>query len=190
MSDRTMSNRALPVIGHPALPQQAALVVLGTLVLALSSYIAIPLAPVPITMQTLAVTLIGAIYGPRLGAITVAAWLAEAAAGMPVLAGGHAGLPYMMGPTAGYLAAFPVVAFVTGWLCVHGAHGRRPILAFGAMALGNLVCLGIGAGWLATLIGVPAAVASGVTPFLLGAGIKSAMGAAILWGIAATRRHR
>ncbi len=160
----------------PAL--RAAAVIAGTGILALSSHIAVPMIPVPMTMQTLAVTMIGALYGWRLGAVTILAWLAEGAAGLPVLAGGLAGLPYFVGPTAGYLLAFPLAAALVGWLTQHGWPRLLP--AFAAMLLGNALCLVLGAAWLATLGGPEKAVLMGVTPFLLGGIVKSALGAAML----------
>lgn len=159
---------------------QAAAVLLGTLVLALASYIEVPMVPVPVTMQTFAVTLIGALYGWRLGAITVAAWLVEAALGMPVLSGGAAGLHHFFGPTGGYLVAFPLVAALTGWLAEKGWNGSRPVLAFVSMLAGNLLCLAIGGAWLAVMIGVEAAFLGGVAPFLFGAALKSILAAALL----------
>ena len=81
---------------------KAALVVFGSLLLATSAQFKIPLSPVPVTGQTLAVLLIGMTYGPRLGGITVAAYLLEGALGLPVFAGGAAGAAVLMGPTGGY----------------------------------------------------------------------------------------
>jgi biotin transport system substrate-specific component len=159
---------------------QAAAVVLGTALLALSSYIEVPMVPVPVTMQTFAVTLIGALYGWRLGAATVAAWLVEGAVGLPVLAGGASGIAHFFGPTAGYLFAFPVVAALTGWLAERGWNGARPMLAFMSMGLGNALCLVLGAAWLAAGIGLEKAIEFGVAPFLLGGFLKSALAAAVL----------
>lgn len=155
-------------------------VIAGTLLLTLSSYIEVPMVPVPMTMQTYAVVLIGALYGWRLGAITILAWLAQAAAGLPVLAGGGGGPLAFIGPTAGYLFAFPVAAAMVGWLAERGWNGRRIGLAFIAMLAGHAICLFFGALWLATLIGPEPAIAAGVTPFLLGAMLKSALAAATL----------
>ena len=155
-------------------------VIAGTLLLTLSSYVEVPMVPVPMTMQTYAVVLIGALYGWRLGAITVLAWLGQAAAGLPVLAGGSGGPLAFIGPTAGYLFAFPVAAAMVGWLAERGWNGRRVGLAFIAMLFGHAICLLLGAIWLATLIGLEAAIAAGVTPFLLGAVLKSALAAATL----------
>ncbi len=155
-------------------------VALGTLVLALASYVEVPMVPVPITLQTLAVPLVGALYGWRLGGITIVAWLVEGAMGLPVLAGGAAGAHHFVGPTAGYLFAFPVSGMLMGWLAERGWNGRNVVLAFAAMLLSNAVCLGLGAAWLAVMIGIEPAVAHGVLPFLLGAVLKSALGAALL----------
>ncbi|YBV98538.1 biotin transporter BioY [Phyllobacteriaceae bacterium JZ32] len=152
----------------------------GTLVLAIASQIEVPMVPVPITLQTLVIPLIGALYGWRLGALTVFAWLVEAAMGLPVLAGGAGGLHHFAGPTAGYLVSFPIIAALSGWLAERGWNGRNVLLAFTSFLLANAICLALGAIWLSSLIGIEKAVAFGVTPFLIGALIKSALGAAIL----------
>jgi biotin transport system substrate-specific component len=159
---------------------QVGAVVLGTLFLALSSYIEVPMVPVPVTMQTFAVTLIGALYGWRLGAITIAAWLVEGAVGFPVLAGGAAGASHFVGPTGGYLFAFPLVGALVGWLAERGWNGSRVLLAFAAMVLGNLACLVLGTAWLALMIGLEQAITFGFLPFLVGGLLKSALGAATL----------
>lgn len=155
-------------------------VVLGTLVLAAASYIQVPMVPVPVNMQTFAVALIGALYGWRLGAATVVAWLGEAACGLPVLSGGAAGAHHFLGPTGGYLFAFPLAAALTGYLAERGWNGNRLGLAFISMLMSNAVCLVVGAAWLAVVIGPQQAVVHGVTPFLLGAVLKSALGATVL----------
>ena len=158
-------------------------VVLGSLFLALSSYIEVPMAPVPVTMQTFAVTLVGALYGWRLGALTIVAWLVEGASGLPVLAGGDAGLHHFFGPTAGYLFAFPLCGALVGWLAERGWNGSRVLLAFAAMLAGNLLCLLLGTAWLAAIIGIEKAFAFGFAPFVLGGLLKSALGAATLMAL-------
>ena len=155
-------------------------VVLGTLFLTLSSYVEVPMVPVPVTMQTFAVMLVGALYGWRLGALTIIAWLAEAAVGLPVLSGGAAGAHHFVGPTAGYLFAFPVAGALVGWLAERGWNGRKPVLAFVGMLLGNALCLVVGGAWLAVLFGAEVAWTSGVAPFIVGGVLKSALGAALL----------
>jgi len=186
MSDLSYATPArfspLDLQARPAFVQLGA-VVLGTLVLAIASQISVPMLPVPMTMQTLAVILIGALYGWRLGAITVIAWLGEAALGLPVLANGNGGLVPFMGPTAGYLASFPFVAMLVGWLAERGWNGRRPALAFVSMLSGHALCLMFGGLWLATLIGPEKALLAGVVPFLLGTLVKSGLGAAVLMAL-------
>lgn len=155
-------------------------VVFGTLFLTLSSFIEVPMVPVPVTMQTFAVALVGALYGWRLGGITIVTWLIQGALGLPVLAGGAAGAHHFVGPTAGYLFAFPIAGMAMGWLAEHGWNGHRPFLAFAGMLISNGLCLVLGAAWLAVLIGVEQAVMAGIVPFLIGAVLKAALGAVTL----------
>jgi len=155
-------------------------VLLGTLVLAASSHVSVPMVPVPMSMQTLAVTLVGALYGWRLGGLTILVWLALGALGLPVFAGGTGGYARFLGPTGGYLFAFPIAGALTGWLVEHGWNGRRFPLALAAMLLGNALCLLVGAAWLASMVGMQKAVAVGVMPFVPGALLKSVLGAALL----------
>ncbi|RWP95991.1 biotin transporter BioY [Mesorhizobium sp.] len=169
-----------PRIRDWSLSWQIGAVGLGTVFLALASYIEVPMVPVPVTMQTFAVTLIGAVYGWRLGAATIVAWLVEGAIGLPVLSGGAAGAHHFVGPTAGYLFSFPVVGALTGWLAERGWNGNRPWLAFASMLLGNALCLVLGAAWLSVAIGIEQAIVHGVTPFLIGGALKSALAAITL----------
>ena len=175
----------LRLTGRP-LALKTVAVLLGTLFLAASSWIEVPMFPVPMTMQTFAVTLIGALYGWRLGAVTVLAWLVEGAVGFPVLAGGAAGLAHFAGPTGGYLAAFPLAAALVGFLAERGwtAEGKL-FKSFVAMLLGNAFILAFGGAWLAAMIGVSDAIQFGVVPFILGAIVKSALATA---SVEATRR--
>lgn len=167
-----------------SLTVQAALLLFGTGVLALASQISVPMVPVPVTLQTFAVTLIGVLYGWRLGALTVLAWLGEAMMGLPVLAGGSGGMIPFVGPTAGYLAAFPFVAALAGFLAEKGWTGERVVRSFLAHFSANILCLAVGGAWLSHLIGVEKGLALGVTPFILGAAIKSALAAALLMALA------
>lgn len=163
---------------------KALTVLAGTAILTASSYIQVPFYPVPMTMQTLAVTLIGAILGWRLGVASIMAWLAAAVAGLPVIAGNHiAGPVIFLSTTAGYLIAFPLAAALTGFLAAHGWNGKRPVLAFASMVLGNGLCLVLGTAWLAALIGPDKAIALGFVPFVAGGLVKSALGAAFLKAI-------
>ena len=144
---------------------KAALVVFGSLLLAVSAQFKIPLYPVPVTGQTLVVLLIGMTYGPRLGGITLAAYLFEGALGLPVFAGGAAGAVVLMGPTAGYLFGFLLAAIAMGYLAERGM-GRTVVSTIAAMVIGNCVIYLCGALWLANFIGFGQAIAAGVLPFL------------------------
>ncbi len=167
-------------LGQRSLVAKTAFVLAGTLILALASQIAVPMVPVPITMQTFAITMIGALYGWRLGAVTVLAWLGEAAIGFPVLAGGAGGIAPFMGPTAGYLASFPIIAALAGWLAERGWSGNRVVRSFLAHFSANILCLAIGGAWLAALIGAEKGWLLGVAPFILGAVLKSGLAATVL----------
>ncbi len=155
-------------------------VALGTALLALSSWVQVPMIPVPMTLQALAVTLIGAFCGWRLGAATVIAWLCEAALGLPVLAGGHAGLAYMVGPTGGYLLSFVLAAALVGLAAERAWLKRSPARSFAVMLLANAAILAVGFAWLAGFVGPSAAMAAGVTPFLLGGAVKAGLAAGLV----------
>ena len=171
-------------ISGRSLPVQAALLLFGTGVLAIASQISVPMVPVPITMQTFTLTMIGVLFGWRLGALTVLAWLGEAMMGLPVLANGGGGLAPFVGPTAGYLVSFPIIAALAGYLAEKGWTGERVIKSFLAHLSANILCLVIGGAWLGYLIGAEKGLALGVTPFILGAVLKSALAAALLLALA------
>ena len=158
---------------------KAALVVFGSLLLAVSAQFKIPLYPVPVTGQTLVVLLIGMTYGPRLGGITIAAYLFEGAIGLPVFAGGAAGGAVLMGPTAGYLFGFLLAATAMGYLAERGI-GRTVVSTIAAMVIGNCVIYLCGALWLANFIGFGQAIAAGVLPFLYGDALKLVVAAGLM----------
>lgn len=167
-----------------SLVQKTILIIAGTLVLALASQVSVPMVPVPVTMQTFAVTMIGALYGWRLGTLTVLTWLGEALIGLPVLAGMKFGIAPFIGPTAGYLIAFPLMAALVGYVTQRGVSGHRWAAGFMLHLVANLLCLALGWLWLAALIGAEKAWIGGVLPFLIGAALKSALAAAIMKGLA------
>ena len=134
---------------------------------------------VPVTGQTLVVLLIGMTYGPRLGGITVAAYLFEGALGLPVFAGGAAGVAVLMGPTAGYLFGFLLAAIAMGYLAERGV-GRTVASTIAAMVIGNCVIYLCGALWLANFIGFGQAIEAGVLPFLYGDALKLVVAAGLM----------
>lgn len=145
----------------------AALVVLGSLLIAGMAQVRIllPFTPVPITGQTFAVLLVGAVLGSRLGPAAVAAYIAEGAMGLPFFAGGGAGAAWLAGPTGGYLVGFMAAAFVVGWLAERGMD-RRAWSAVLAFAAGTLVIYAAGALWLSVYVGFDKAIITGVAPFV------------------------
>lgn len=148
------------------------LALFGTLLLWASAKVQVPFYPVPMTLQTAVVFLIGMAYGWRLGALTVLLYLAEGAIGWPVFAGTPEkglGLAYMIGPTGGYLAGFVVAAAVTGWM----AERYRGLLPRAAGVLvATIAIYALGVAWLGQFIGLSKAIAVGVVPFLLGDLVK------------------
>lgn len=166
------------------------LAVTGSLALALAAKIQVPFWPVPMTMQSLVVLLIGIAYGSGLGGGTVLLYLAEGLAGLPVFAGPSAGPAYMAGPTAGYLVGFVLAAAFIGWLAERGwdrTLGRAAV----AMSLGHVLLFVPGVLWLAVLFGWSKAVAFGVAPFIAATVFKTALGVALVgafWSLVRRRR--
>ena len=157
------------------------LVLLFSLVTALSAQITLllPFSPVPVTGQTFAVLLSGALLGPRLGALSLLLYLAEGAAGLPFFAGGAGGAARLFGPTAGYLLAYPLAAALVGSLAVRG-WDRRPFSMLAAMLFGSVVIYALGAAFLARFAGASHALTLGVLPFLPGDAAKALLAAGLL----------
>jgi biotin transport system substrate-specific component len=157
----------------------AVLMVLGTALLTVSAKIQVPFPYVPMTMQTLVVLVIGAAYGSRLGAATVALYLAEGALGLPVFAGPVAGPLYMAGPTGGFLIGFVAAAALTGSMAERGWNGSA-LRILATMAVGHAVIFAFGLAWLSTLMPVAKAWAAGVAPFALATLLKTGLAAALM----------
>jgi len=157
------------------------LVIVFSLFIAACAQFVIPLGDVPITGQSFAVLLTGALLGSRLGAAAVIAYLIEGAVGLPFFAGGGSGIVRFMGPTGGYLIAFPAAAFVTGAFAEFG-WDKRYHTAVVAMAIGSLVILMTGWAWYTIITNTPADVSFklAVLRFIPGDIIKIALGAAVL----------
>lgn len=160
---------------------QVALVLLGTVLLAVSAQIQVPFIPVPMTMQTFVVLMIGATYGWRLGGATMVAYLAEGALGLPVFAKFGAGAAVLVGPTAGYLVGFVVAALVTGYLAERG-YGRNLLTAAISFAIGTVIIFACGLAYLTSLIGIEAAITHGLLPFIYSEPTKVALATLLLPG--------
>ena len=162
------------------LARDVALALAGTALLWLSAKVQVPFWPVPMTMQTLVVVVLGTALGPRLAALAVLAYLAMGVAGLPVLAStSHGGLAYLAGPTGGYLVGFLLAAVVLGRLAELGLD-RSTTGMLAAAAIGHAVILACGWAWLATHLGPAKAWTAGVAPFYLATALKSAMAALLV----------
>ena len=139
------------------------------------------IGPVPVTGQTFAVLLAGALLGSRRGALSQLTYLAVGAAGIPYwfALGGPPGIARLVGPTGGYLIGFVAVAFVVGWLAERG-WDRRVGTAALAMLAGEIVLYIFGLSWLAHFVSGGAVLQAGLYPFVIGDLIKVAAAAFIL----------
>jgi len=147
----------------------------------------IPVTPVPVTLQTLGVLLTGAALGSRRGALSLLVYLAEGAVGLPVFAAWSGGLHVLIGYTAGYLWAFPVAAFVVGWLCEKRLE-RRFLTSVLAMLPGSVIIYALGMiGLMIVLhLNLTKAFFGGVVPFLPGDLLKLVVAVLLLpsaWAI-------
>jgi biotin transport system substrate-specific component len=161
--------------------RSAGLVIVFSLFIAACAQFAIQIGPIPITGQSFAVLLTGALLGSRLGAMAVIAYLIEGAVGLPFFAAGGSGIVRFLGPTAGYLVAFPAAAYITGAFAEHG-WDKRYLTAVAAMAIGSALIFAGGWAWYAILTNTPPVTAFklAVWPFLPGDVIKIALAAAVL----------
>lgn len=182
----TLRKPLLADLADQSLVLRALVVLLGSAMITASSWIQVPMYPVPMTMQTYTVILIGALCGWRLAAETVGAFLAEAAVGLPVLAGGAGGLHHFWGPTGGYLIGFLAAATLIGWLVERGA-ARSLVRLVGALLAGEVVIFGLGLAWLTVLFGGATAISSGLLPFAFGDLVKTAFAAATVLAVAQLR---
>jgi len=157
------------------------MVAFGVALITLSAKMKIPLwpNPTPVTLQTLAIFGIAAAYGSRLSLATLFSYMAVGAAGLPVFAGTPEkglGVLYMAGPTAGYLAGFVVMAYITG-LAADKGWSKSPFKLGGAMLVGEVIMLTMGALWMGYLFGSEKIIAWGVGPFIVTDLIKLAIAA-------------
>lgn len=177
-----------------SLLRHAGLVLLGSVALALLSQVEVPMLPVPMTLQTLGVLLIGFLYGSRLGAATLIAYLLEGAAGLPVFAGGAGGVQHLVGPTGGYLVGFVASAWLAGFIAerLGSSRWQEAVGALLAALAGGVVLYVPGLIWLHQFVGDwQATFTAGMVPFLLGDGVKIVLAAALfLAAREAIRRRR
>jgi biotin transport system substrate-specific component len=175
------------------------IVLLGTALITLAAKINVPTWPVPVTLQSFAVAALAAAFGARIGTATVIAYLIEGAFGLPVFAGASAGIPYLMGPTGGFLLGFVPMAFIIGRATDLGASGRPGMLFLSmivadallfALGFAWLLAFGAGAAWLdqANLVG--SAFAKAIQPFLVWDALKMLFATLTVTGIWALAKRR
>lgn len=183
---------ARTLVPHSSLTRNVLLVLGGAALVALVAQVEIPLKPVPITLQTLAVLLVGAALGWKRGAASMTTYLLAGAAGLPVFAGGSAGLAKFAGPTGGYLLSYVFAAALVGWLVQRYALDRKPAGAALAMLAASAVIYALGLTWLGLVTGLQgqALLTAGLTPFLVGDALKIGLAALLLPGAWALARRR
>ena len=175
-------------------PAALGIVLLGSIFAAVCAHVSVPLyfTPVPLSLAPFAVLILGLLLTPRLAAATFAAYLVEGALGLPVFAStplNPGGLAHLLGPTGGYLLAYPLSAFLISFLY------RRIHRGFAAAALcaaaGDLVILASGALWLTvfTHAALRSALSLAVMPFLPGDALKIVAAAALAFGFNHLRRR-
>jgi biotin transport system substrate-specific component len=179
-------NTRIEALAVALLPQKGILVQ-ATLVLAASAFTALaaqarinlPFTPVPITGQTFAALLVGALLGSRLGAASMIAYWSQGAAGLPVFAGGMSGWAYATGPTGGYLVGFIAAAYAVGFLAERGWDRRLWTLAL-AMLVGQVIIYAGGLSWLAHFTSDKSVFEMGLYPFIPGDSVKLLLAASLV----------
>lgn len=170
-----------------------ALILLGSAVIAISAQISVPMFPVPMTLQTLAISVIGLTFGARLAGLTLLAYLAEGALGLPVFSNGGAGLLKLMGPTTGFLFGFVGMAFLTGWMAENGFSRGLTRLFIAAFVPATLLFIpGLLGLWAMTPLDLSGAFKAGVLPFLVGDVVKSFLAALVVaggWAVIKNRKN-
>lgn len=170
----TLASALWPTAVNSSALRNIVLAVIGSAIVAASAQIAVPMFPVPMTLQTLAVLAIGAAYGSRLGAATLALYALEGAIGLPVFAQFSAGILF---PSFGYILGFVLAAGLAGWLAERG-WDRGPLSMFAAMLLAAALLYLPGLAWLSAYVGgIGKAVEYGLTPFVIGDVVKAAIAA-------------
>lgn len=157
------------------------LIIAGSLLIGFSAQLKmlLPFSPVPVTGQTFAVLMIGALFGPRRGCLSVIVYIIQGLMGLPVFALG-AGPAVLAGPTGGYLLGFIPAVYITGSLAQSG-WDRRIGTTILAMLMGNAAIYACGLGRLVFLMGFTKAVlVAGLYPFILGDILKTLLAAAVL----------
>lgn len=183
MTDKAMTIPSVVIdrLVHGRAAANMLLVIGASVLIAIAAQVAIPLpfTPVPLTLQPLAVILVGVALGSARGAAAAALYLLEGSSGLPVFAQGHGGALWLVGATAGYLFSYPLAAYVAGSVSERG-WGNNVVRSISGMLLALAVIYAGGWSWLAVLTDARSALTAGVAPFILADIVKVAIGAALL----------
>ncbi len=163
-NNAALINALFPTQGLNTYYKNIAFVIFGTLLLAVSSKVQVPFWPVPMTMQTFIVFIIGMTYGWKLSFVTLVVYLIEGALGLPVFAKGG-GLLYLMGPTAGYLYGMTVAAGVIGYFAEKG-YSNSYLKSLLPLVIGTIIIFLFGVFYLGSIIGYNKALVVGLYPFI------------------------
>jgi len=162
--------------------KEAVIAVAGSLFLVLCSQVSIPLYPVPMTMQTFALLVLGAVMGPKRALTSTLLYVAEATIGLPVLAGGLSFPAWMFSPRAGYIIGFPLTAFTAGWLLSRKGEWSAPTLLLSLLlAVALLYICGIAG--LMVFFSFEEALSVGLFPFIAPAALQISAAFAVCKGI-------
>ncbi len=161
------------LIKSKSLTTNLAIVLSGSIVLALLARLSIPVpfSPIPITGQTFGILFLGALLGSRLGMLSVIMYIMEGTIGIPVFAGGTAGFMYLLGPTGGYLIGFIPAVYLVGYLA-EKEWTNNFTTTFITMIIGTVNIFVFGIIWLAVTAGFETALKIGLYPYISGAAVK------------------
>jgi biotin transport system substrate-specific component len=174
-----------PVLADRVIPRSlladAALVVAGAALTAGLAQVAVPLWPVPITGQTLAVLLVGGTLGALRGTLAMVLYAVIGALGLPVFSDAHSGFATLLGPTGGYIVGFVLAAALTGWLAER-TWDRKLLGGMVSYLAGSAIVFAVGLPWLGFSLGltVEQTLVAGLYPFVLGGVIKAAIAAGVI----------
>ena len=185
-TQNTVLGVLLPKEGSRRLLANLATVVLGTLLLALSARISVPVMPVPVTLQTFAVAVLAAGFGWRIGVATVALYLLEGLSGLPVFATGG-GLDYVLRPSFGFLIGYLPMAYIIGRAADGGLSGK-PVAMFVAMLAGDAVLFAFGFAWLLVVVNLIVGQGGAVPAWLdatnlVGSAFDGAIKPFVIWDV-------
>ena len=179
--DRTgIASATLALDGGTSLWRSISFATAGVVAITFAAKAQIPFWPIPLTLQSLVVLVLGAAFGPALGGATVLLYLMAGLSGLPVFAGSGHGAPAFQGPTGGFLIGFLVATICVGWLVRRGGWGTTLASAAVAMLVGHAVLFVPGLVWLAHIVGNARAVEIGLSPFIAAIAFKIAVGAVLI----------